>query len=68
GARSNQEILKQFPRYNVEKLQAYVQRVGERVARSSHRSNLQYHFTVIGSPDINALALPSSYPYSPVIV
>lgn len=30
GARYNQEILKQFPRYNDEKLQAYVQRVGER--------------------------------------
>lgn len=63
GARYNQEILKQFPRYNDEKLQAYVQRVGERVARSSHRSNLQYHFTVIDSPDINAFALPGGYIY-----
>ena len=40
-----------------------MQRVGERVARSSHRSNLQYHFTVIDSPDINAFALPGGYIY-----
>lgn len=38
GARYD-EILKQFPRYNDEKLRPPVQRVGGKVARSSHRSS-----------------------------
>lgn len=63
GQRYSQEILKQYPRYPDEKLQAYVQQVGERVARHGHRSQLQYSFTVIDSPDINAFALPGGHIY-----
>lgn len=63
GRSYSQEIAKQYPRYPDEKLQAYVQQVGERVARHSHRGNLTYHFTVIDSPDINAFALPGGYIY-----
>ncbi|MGY8830874.1 MAG: M48 family metalloprotease, partial [Pseudomonadales bacterium] len=54
GRRYNQEILKENPRYADEKLQAYVQQVGERVAKNSHRNQLAYQFTVVDSPDINA--------------
>jgi predicted Zn-dependent protease len=63
GQRYSQEILKQYPRYADEKLQAYVQQVGERVARHSHRNQLDYQFTVVDSPDINAFALPGGYIY-----
>lgn len=63
GRRYSQEILKQYPRYADEKLQAYVQQVGERVARHSHRNQLNYQFTVVDSPDINAFALPGGYIY-----
>lgn len=63
GRDAHQQILKQYPRYPDEALQAYVQQVGERVARHSHRGQLDYHFTVIDSPDINAFALPGGYIY-----
>lgn len=63
GARYNQEILKQYPRYDDARLQAYIQRVGERVARHSHRSQLNYVFTLVDSPDVNAFALPGGYIY-----
>lgn len=63
GRSYNQQILKENPRYADEKLQAYVQQVGDRVAKNSHRSNLIYHFTVVDSPDINAFALPGGYIY-----
>lgn len=63
GREAHQQILKQYPRYPDEALQAYVQQVGERVARHSHRGQLDYHFTVIDSPDINAFALPGGYIY-----
>jgi predicted Zn-dependent protease len=63
GRSYSQQVLKENPRYADEKLQAYVQQVGERVAKHSHRSNLQYHFTVVDSADINAFALPGGYIY-----
>ncbi|HSX71815.1 MAG TPA: M48 family metalloprotease, partial [Pseudomonas sp.] len=63
GRNYAEEIAKQYPRYADEKLQAYVQRVGERVARKSHRGNLDYRFTVVDSPDINAFAIPGGHIY-----
>lgn len=63
GARYNQEILKQNPPYADAKLQAYIQQVGERVARNSHRNQLSYVFTLVDSPDVNAFALPGGYIY-----
>ena len=63
GQRYNQQIRKENPRYADEQLQAYVQRVGERVAKNSHRNQLAYQFTVVDSPDINAFALPGGYIY-----
>jgi predicted Zn-dependent protease len=63
GRNYAQEIARQYPRYSDEKLQAYVQQVGERVARNSHRSNLAYSFTVIDTPDINAFAIPGGHIY-----
>ena len=63
GRQASQEAAKQYPRYADEKLQAYVQQVGERVARVGDRPTLQYRFTVVDSPDINAFALPGGYIY-----
>ncbi|GAB4259514.1 MAG: M48 family metallopeptidase [Deferrisomatales bacterium] len=39
-------------------LQAYVQAVGERLARVSHRPDLDYRFNVVNASEINAYALP----------
>jgi predicted Zn-dependent protease len=41
-----------------EGLQRYVQSVGEKVARESHRPNLDYRFNVVNASEINAYALP----------
>ncbi|MBF7729890.1 M48 family metalloprotease [Pseudomonas sp. N040] len=61
GRQSYQQVLKQYPIYQDEKLRAYVQQVGEKLASNSHRSNLQYQFFVVDSADINAFALPGGY-------
>ena len=63
GRNYAQEVAKQYPRYADEKLQAYVQQVGERVARQGHRSHLAYSFTVVDSPDVNAFAIPGGHIY-----
>jgi len=39
-------------------LQAYVQAVGEKLARVSHRPDLDYRFNVVNASEINAYALP----------
>ena len=39
-------------------LQAYVQSVGDTLARLSHRPDLDYRFNVVNGSDINAYALP----------
>lgn len=39
-------------------LQAYVNRVGRRLANLSHRPNLPWQFTVVNSSQVNAFALP----------
>jgi len=45
------------------RLQAYVNELGQRLAKQSHRANLQWTFTVLDSADVNAFALPGGYVY-----
>jgi len=63
GRKTNQEVLQQYSVYDNPALQAYVQNVGAKVARNSHRNNLIYRFTVLDSKEVNAFALPGGYIY-----
>jgi predicted Zn-dependent protease len=63
GAKNHPEILKQYGVYDNPVLQAYVNRIGQQLAKHSHRSNLKYTFTVLDSPEVNAFALPGGYIY-----
>jgi predicted Zn-dependent protease len=64
GKKAHEEVMKEFggPLANP-KLQAYVNDIGQRLAKQSHRANLQWTFTVLDSPDVNAFALPGGYVY-----
>jgi len=46
-----------------ENLQNYVDRVGQRIVRVSHRRDFEYHFVALNHKSINALALPGGYVY-----
>ena len=63
GAQAHQDVLKEYAALDNPALQAYVNEVGQRLAKQSHRPNLQWHFTVVDSPDVNAFALPGGYVY-----
>ena len=63
GQREHQQVLKEYSVYANAGLQAYVNALGQRLARLSHRSDLDWHFTVLDSPEINAFALPGGYVY-----
>lgn len=63
GARYHQEILKQYQVYDDPELQQYVDDIGQRLARKSHRPDLPFTFTLLDSPQVNAFALPGGYVY-----
>ena len=56
------EIEKQMGgRIRNEAIQNYIDSVGQKVARVSHRPDLHYHFTALNHKSINAFALPGGY-------
>ena len=61
GSQYSKQVLRQIPAYPDERLQEYVQKIGDSLANNSHRSELIYRFTVLDSPDVNAFALPGGY-------
>jgi predicted Zn-dependent protease len=63
GRQNDVQIKKQYKVYESKALQDYVNRVGQKIAKQSHRPGLQYHFTVLDSPEVNAFALPGGYVY-----
>ncbi|WP_317933436.1 M48 family metalloprotease [Halioxenophilus sp. WMMB6] len=63
GQEMHEEFAKTMAFYEDEDLNAYVTEVGKRVAATSDRPDLDYHFFIIDSPDINAFALPGGYIY-----
>lgn len=63
GKEEHEKILKSVPIYRDAELQAYVERLGQKMAAVGDRPELTYTFTIIDSPDINAFALPGGYIY-----
>jgi predicted Zn-dependent protease len=63
GVKGHQQVLTEYAVYPNPAVQEYVNALGQRLAAQSHRSQLQWHFTVLDSPEINAFALPGGYVY-----
>lgn len=63
GRKGHAQVLKEYAVYPNPQLQAYVNELGQRLARQSHRQTIDWHFTVLDSPEINAFALPGGYVY-----
>ena len=61
GRSYNSQILQSQSVYDDSRIQNYVQSIGDSLAKTSHRSNLIYRFTVLDSPEVNAFALPGGY-------
>lgn len=57
------EIENEFEVHNDPELTAYVQSVGGRIAAICHRQDIQYHFKVVRSDEMNAFALPGGFIY-----
>ena len=64
GAQEHPKILEQFGGvYPDKKLAAYVDRIGQDLARTSELPDLGFTFTILNSDQVNAFALPGGYVY-----
>lgn len=64
GASQHAAIIKQYGgEYQNQKIQNYVNDIGQKMAKYSERQDVQYRFTVLDSPIVNAFALPGGYVY-----
>jgi predicted Zn-dependent protease len=63
GQQSHPMVLAQFGEVPDEGLQQYFNDIGQRMAALSHRPNLEWHFTDVDDPLVNAFAVPGGYIY-----
>jgi predicted Zn-dependent protease len=61
GRQGDEAAVAEFGLYDNPALAAYVDRVGQKLARASERADLAWHFRVLDSPVVNAFALPGGY-------
>lgn len=64
GQQQHEQVIRQYGVYNEKpELNRLVDTIGHRLAAVSDRPNLPWHFTVIDTPMVNAMALPGGYIY-----
>lgn len=63
GKKAHQQILQQYSVYEDPALQEYVSNIVKELSVESHRNQLEFHATVLDSPQVNAFALPGGYVY-----
>lgn len=63
GKEADQQIVSQYGLYEDPKLGAYVNQIGQKIAKQSELPGLTWHFKVLDSPVVNAFALPAGYVY-----
>jgi predicted Zn-dependent protease len=61
GDASAGEIARQVSLLRDERANAYVQRLGEKIAAGAPGYHFPYRFVVVSSPEVNAFALPGGY-------
>jgi predicted Zn-dependent protease len=63
GGQTDVDVVRQFGIYDNRKLKAYVNDLGQRIGKVSHRPHLDYHFKVLDVSVVNAFAVPGGYVY-----
>lgn len=63
GQQTDAQVRKQYGVYEDQKLHAYINDMGRRLAAVSHRPNLPYTFEIVDASVVNAFAVPGGYVY-----
>ena len=61
GRQSAAEVEKQMPILKIRSVDAYVQKVGKRLAKAAPGPEFPYQFKVINTAEVNAFALPGGF-------
>jgi len=63
GASEHQKVQQTYGEFMSGPIADYVNRIGQKVAANTERSDVQYKFYVVDSPIVNAFAIPGGYIY-----
>jgi predicted Zn-dependent protease len=63
GRQNADQINAQLPIITDPAVRGYIQELGTHIARTTSRADLDWHFYVVNTPQINAFALPGGYIY-----
>lgn len=63
GQEGYKAMLAEYGTYDANGLGAYVDSIGQKLARQSQLPNLEWHFTLLDDPVVNAFAMPGGYIY-----
>ena len=63
GRKAHEQVIKFYGVYEDQALQDYINEIGQKLAHASQRPELEWHFTIVDSQEINAFALPGGYIY-----
>lgn len=63
GKQQHAQVIATYGVYPSKRLQAYINEIGQKVAKVSDRSDMEFHFTVLNDDTVNAFALPGGYLY-----
>jgi len=63
GRQNAEQINSQLPIVSDPAVSGYIQELGARIARTTSRADLDWHFYVINTSQVNAFALPGGYIY-----
>ncbi len=63
GKEQHPHILSKYGVYRSKRLQAYVDEIGQKLARVSDKPDMTYTFTVLDDDTVNAFAMPGGYLY-----
>jgi beta-barrel assembly-enhancing protease len=63
GASYAQQINRELPLVQDAELVRYINVLGDSIARIADSRNLDWHFHIVDSPDVNAFAVPGGYIY-----
>ena len=63
GKQSDAQVIQTYGVYDDANLNNYINSLGQKMAKLSHRPNLSFSFKVLDSPVINAFAVPGGFVY-----
>jgi predicted Zn-dependent protease len=63
GEQTAREVEAQLPIVNDPQLVSYINELGDTIASHTNRADLQWHFYIVNSHQVNAFALPGGYIY-----